>query len=160
MTVTILSKRCFFAAAALSVGFLCLADDEEAGLPAGPGKPALIKVCGECHGYSNIRKQRLNKDDWDAKVSEMVERGAKGSDQEMAAILDYLVTQFGPDSKIWMNTAPFGELKGILKLTNEEGDAIVAWRAKNGAFKEFADVLKVPAVDAKKLEAAKEKMAF
>ena len=86
--------------------------------------------------------------------------GARATDEEAEVILTYLTENFGKDSKIRMNTAPFGELKAVLKLTNEEGDAIVAWRKQNGDFKEWTDVAKVPGVDAKKIEAAKDKMLF
>jgi competence protein ComEA len=155
--------RSYLSVAALAAVFLGLAvaaDDEADRLPAGEGKQTLVKVCGECHGYESIRKLRLSKDDWDQKISDMVVNGARGTDEEMAAILDYLTKTFGPDSKIWVNTAPFSELKAILKLTNEETDALIAYRKQSGPFKQWQDMSKAPGVDAKKLEAAKDKMAF
>jgi competence protein ComEA len=144
----------------LSFGFAALADEEADGLPAGDGKANLVKTCGECHGYEGIRKQRLSRDDWSGKIDEMVTNGAKATDQEFAAILDYLTRNFGKDSKIWVNTAPFSELKAVLQLTNEEADAILAYRKEHGGFKQWSDVRKVPGVDAQKIEAAKDKMAF
>jgi competence protein ComEA len=146
--------------AATALCFTSIADEEADRLPAGAGKPALVKVCGECHGFENIRKQRLNKDDWSDKIGEMVEHGAKGTDEEIATLLDYLTQTFGKDSRIWMNTAPFGELKAVLKLTNAEADAIIDYRKQKGDFKQWSDVLKVPGLDAKKIETAKDKMAF
>jgi len=148
------------AAAAAILGFASVADDEADRLPEGAGKQALIKVCGECHGYENIRKLRMSKEDWSQKIDDMVTNGARGTDEELAAILGYLTQTFGPDSKIWVNTAPFGELKSVLKLTNEETDALIAYRAKSGPFKQWEDVAKASGIDPKKLEAAKEKMAF
>lgn len=148
------------ALAATVLCFTSVADEEADRLPAGPGKPALVKVCGECHGFEGIRKQRLNKDDWSDKIGEMVEHGAKGTDEEMAALLDYLTQTFGKDSRIWMNTAPFSELKAVLKLTNAEADAIIEYRKQNGDFKQWSDVVKVPGLDQKKVETSKDKMAF
>jgi competence protein ComEA len=146
------------AAAALSIG--AAGDDAADRLPSGAGKPAFVRTCGECHGYDSIRKQRLSRDDWSEKLDDMVDRGAKATGEEFAAILDYLTQNFGADSKIWMNTAPFGELKAVLKLTNDETDAMLAYRQRNGGFRRWTDVLKVPGVDARKIEAAKDKMAF
>jgi len=147
--------------AVLFLGLAWAADDDEAGrLPAGEGKAALVKVCGECHGYEGIRKLRMTKDDWDQKISDMVTNGARGTDEELAAILGYLTRNFGPDSKIWINTAPFSELKSIIKLTNEETDALIAYRAQSGPFKQWQDVAMAPGLDPKKVEAVKDKMAF
>jgi competence protein ComEA len=145
---------------ALSFGFAFAADDEADRLPPGPGRQTLVKVCGECHGYEGIRKLRMSKDDWDQKISDMVVNGAKGTNEELADVLDYLTKTFGPDSKIWVNTAPFSELKAILKLSNEETDALIAYRTKSGPFKSWQDVAKAPGVDPAKVEAAKDKMAF
>jgi competence ComEA-like helix-hairpin-helix protein len=41
-----------------------------------------------------------------------------------------------------------------------ESQAIVTYREANGSFKEWRDLLKVPGLDAKKVEAKKEMMAF
>ncbi len=147
-----------FAAAAFC--FAATADEAADRLPPGAGKAAFVKTCSECHGFDSIRKQRLSRDDWSEKIDDMVDRGATATNAEFAAILDYLTRNFGKDSKIWMNTAPFGELKAVLKLTNPETDAIIAYRQKNGRFQQWSDVLKVPGVDAKKIEAAKDIMAF
>jgi len=141
--------------------FLALAADESAALlPDGPGKEVTGKICTECHDTANIRKLRLPRDQWSDKMDEMVDRGAKGTDQEMAAVLDYLTQNFGPDSKIYVNSAPFSELKAILKLTNEETDAVLAYRKQNGNFQQWRDLLKVAALDGKKIEAKKDLLAF
>jgi competence protein ComEA len=147
----------------LTAVLLCLAaaaDEDADRLPSGGGKAAVVKTCGECHNYDNIRKQRLSRDDWSDKIGDMEERGAKATDDEFAAILTYLTENFGKDSKIRMNTAPFEELKAVLKLTNEESGAVVEYRKQNGDFKQWSDVLKVPGVDAGKIESAKDRMAF
>jgi competence protein ComEA len=129
-------------------------------MPDGTGKDTVMKVCSECHTMDTIRKRRLNRDEWSAKIQDMVQRGAQGSDEEFSAVLDYLTHNFGPDSKIWVNTAPFVELKAILVLTNEEAQAIVDYRAQNGNFSQWTDLTKVPGMDAKKIEAKKDVMAF
>src|SRR5512142_2084690 len=102
------------------------ADDPEAkDLPGGEGKDAVVKVCLNCHGAGNFRQLRLNKDGWSDKVADMVDKGAQASDAETAAVIDYLTRNFGPDSKMNVNTAPFQELKAVLKLTAKETQALV-----------------------------------
>ena len=142
---------------------LCLAipDEEDAkALPDGPGKAEVVKYCTECHPPGNFRKARHDKDEWADSVADMVERGAKGSPAELAAVVDYLALHFGPDSKVNMNTAPLEEIKVQLVFTVPESQAIVEYRKANGAFKEWIDVLKVPGVDKAKVEAKKDKMGF
>jgi competence protein ComEA len=141
--------------------FLVFAADESAKvLPDGAGKDAVGKVCTECHDTANIRKLRLPREGWSEKIDDMVDRGAKGSDQEMMAVLDYLTKNFGPDSKICVNTAPFSELKSILGLTNQETQAVLDYRKSNGNFEQWTDLLKVAGLDGKKIEAKKDLLAF
>lgn len=154
----------------LSVGVLaavalCCAwgasDDEEAkNLPNGPGKDAVVKVCLNCHGAGNFRQLRLNKDGWSDKVADMVDKGAEATDAETAAVIDYLARNFGPDSKLNVNTAPFQELKAVLKLSAKETQALVDYRQQNGAFKAAAEMEKIPGVPADKIEAQRDKLVF
>lgn len=154
-------KALLFCAAASACLLPAFAADESAKLlPDGPGKDAVAKVCSECHATDNIRKLRLSRDEWSDKIGEMVDRGAEISEAERSAVLDYLLQNFGPDSKIWVNTAPLTELKSILKLSNEESQAVIDYRKQNGAFSQWTDLLKVPGLDRKKIEARKDVMAF
>lgn len=143
---------------------LCLAvaaDEEEVKLlPDGPGKEATTRVCLECHGTGHFRQMRLSRDDWADQVAEMVDRGAKGTEKDLAAVTDYLTQNFGPDSKINVNTAPLVELKTILRVTAQEAMALIQYRDANGKFKQWQDLAKVPGVDAGKIEAKKDLMTF
>jgi competence protein ComEA len=147
---------CFLAAATVAVG----ADDDAKLLPDGPGKDVVVRACLECHDASSFRKQRLNRDDWGEKVGQMVDQGAQATSQEQTVIIDYLVHNFGPDSKVHINTAPFSEIRVVLGFTNDETKAIIAYRDQHGNFKELHDLLNVPGVDPKKVEAKKEMLAF
>jgi competence protein ComEA len=138
-----------------------LADDGNASLlPDGPGKEVVGRVCTECHSVDRMRTLRIGKDDWWEKVADMVDRGAKATDAESEAVVEYLSQNFGRDSKIWVNTAPMIELKAVLGFNVAEGNAVIAYREANGNFKGWADLLKVPGLDPKKLEAKKDLMAF
>jgi competence protein ComEA len=146
----------------LIVCALCLAgDDEDAKrLPDGPGKEVVTKVCFDCHDSGRFRRFRLSHDDWDDKVADMVDQGAKASEEEITAIVDYLARNFGPDSKLQVNTAPMVELKAILELTAKDAQAIVDYREANGRFQQWQDLQKVPGIDANKIEAKKDLLAF
>jgi competence protein ComEA len=136
-------------------------DDEEAkNLPSGAGKDSVVKVCLSCHGAGNFRQLRLNQDGWSDKVADMVDKGAQPSDTETAAVIAYLAQYFGPDSKINVNTAPFQEIKAVLKLSAKETQAMLDYRQQNGPFKAVEEMEKIPGVPAEKVEAQKEKIVF
>jgi competence protein ComEA len=147
---------------AVAVG-LCLAvpDDQDAkALPDGAGKAEVVKLCTPCHGPGNFRKTRHDKDEWTDSVADMVERGAKGTPAELAVVVDYLTLNFGTDAKVNMNTAPLEEIKVQLGFSVPQSQAVIDYRQRNGAFKEWRDVLKVSGVDKSKVEATKDKMGF
>jgi hypothetical protein len=49
-----------------------------------------------CHGDDVIGQQRLTRAQWDAEINKMTGWGAKVSDQDRSALLDYLAARFGP----------------------------------------------------------------
>jgi len=63
-------------------------------LPDGPGKAALLKVCGPCHGAENVIGQSKTREEWGQVVGEMVSYGAQGSEDELNQIVDYLAKNF------------------------------------------------------------------
>src|SRR4051812_48799608 len=137
------------------------ADDEEAkALPDGPGKDVTVKVCLSCHGTGNIRKKRLTKEGWAEQVADMVDRGAEATEAQQTVVVEYLTRNFGKASKVHINTAPFEELRSVLGLSVEEAKAVLTYRKENGDFKSWEDLLKVPGVDAKKIESRKESIAL
>jgi competence protein ComEA len=136
------------------------AQDDLKRLPDVPGKDIVVRVCTKCHGPGNIAKKRLNRDDWDDQVADMMERGAKATPKELAAVVDYLAANFGPGAKVNVNEAAIDELKSVLGLLSPEAVAIVEYRQNHGKFKAWRDLLKVPGMDAKKIEAKAQRMAF
>jgi competence protein ComEA len=147
----------------LAVAVACCAlaaDDEAKLLPEGPGREITGKVCINCHDALNFRRVRLDRDEWEREVGVMVDNGAKATDDELTAIVDYLVANFGPNSKINVNTAPMGEIKAVFGITAAQAAAIVDYREANGNFKTWQDLLKVPQVDAKLIEEKKDLLAF
>ena len=144
----------------LCAGWLWSADPEVERLPPGPGRADVGTVCLACHSLNNIRRQRMSRDEWSSEVSDMMDRGAKATEDQVASIVDYLTANFGTDSKIHVNTAPMIEFKAVLALTAAEASAIVDYRSANGDFHQLSDLLKVPGVDGKKIESKKELLEF
>ena len=65
--------------------------------PAGPPQ-AFQKVCGACHSIETVTSQRRTRAQWQESITSMIQRGAKATEEEFALILDYLASQYGPDS--------------------------------------------------------------
>ena len=80
----------------ISVAVLLLAPAAAFAQPAGAAAAAFQKVCGECHSVETVTAQRRSRAQWQESINSMVARGAKGTDEELALILDYLATQYGP----------------------------------------------------------------
>ena len=153
-------RALFLLALAVSLAVALTGDDEAKALPAGAGKELMVKVCLNCHGTGHFRGQRLSPDDWSGKVYDMIDRGAKASDDQATAVVAYLVKNFGKDSKVLVNTAPLVELKSVLGFTVAESQAVLAYRQDHPAFQEWRDLLKVPGIDSGKVEAKKDLLAF
>jgi quinoprotein glucose dehydrogenase len=65
-------------------------------LPAGGAKELVEKTCGTgCHSVEVVTSQRMDKEEWSAVVQNMVARGARGSDAEVTAIVEYLTKNLG-----------------------------------------------------------------
>ena len=129
-------------------------------LPPGAGGAVAAKTCTVCHGVDNIRQKRLSRDDWADVVDEMIDRGAKLTDREKETVLSYLAESLGPNSKLWVNSAPLAEWKAVAGLTVPEAKAVIEYRKQNGDFHQIGDLLKVPGVDPRKIEAKKDVFAF
>jgi competence protein ComEA len=137
------------------------ADDKDAGrLPDGAGKEVAGRVCIDCHDSGNFRRARLSSGEWSDTVADMVDRGAKLTPVETDTLIAYLAANFGKDSPVRMNTAPFVEMKVVLGFSVAEARAIVDYREKNGPFQSAEDLRKVPGIDVAKVDARKSRMVF
>jgi competence protein ComEA len=87
----------------------------------------------------------------------MIERGAKGTDEEFTIVFDYLVAQYG---RVNVNTATADEIAQVLGLPAKEAESIVAYRQTNGKFDGFEALMKVPDVDREKLEKSRDAISF
>src|SRR5690348_6296366 len=81
---------------------------EKPKLPDGPGKTATVRLCGSCHAAEIVMSRRESRDGWSGVVEDMIQRGAKGTDDEFGEVVDYLVVHFpkgAPVPKINVNKA-------------------------------------------------------
>jgi competence protein ComEA len=130
-------------------------------LPDGPGKATMERICSSCHGPEIVLGRKLTRDGWSQIVMNMIQRGAQGTDDEFADIVDYLTNTVSADaSKINVNKATAKQLETGLEISDKDADAILHYREANGDFKSVEDLKKVPGLDAAKIEAKKEKLAF
>jgi competence protein ComEA len=160
------ARYLFFAFVAVATVAVSLATarlaSAQTALPDGPGKDQMIKVCGVCHEPQRAASIRLTREGWESTIGDMIARGAKGSDEDFQAILDYLAKNFlGEASKpLNVNTATSVELESVLLLFRKEAAAVIAYREKNGLFKNVEDLKKVPGIDVKKIDAQKDRLYF
>jgi competence protein ComEA len=149
-------SSCFLAAWLIAAPFVFAAADRPK-LPEGPGKETMVRICGGCHGAEIVLGKRLDRDGWSQIVVNMIQRGAQGSDDEFADIVDYLTNTV---SKINVNQATAQQLQSALGLSEKEAAAILHYRDEKGDFKTIDDLKKVPGVDAAKIDAKRSLLAF
>lgn len=65
----------------------------------GPGQQVYENQCLICHEDDLIKQQRLTRAGWGREVDKMVRWGAKVSEAEKEALVDYLSKNFGPQGK-------------------------------------------------------------
>jgi competence protein ComEA len=131
-------------------------------MPEAPGKAITLRYCTGCHGADQFSSSRKSGNDWDQTMATMTEKGLTfTSDADYATVLDYLSSCLGPVSKkVNINKAAACELTRMLEISNEQASAIVAYREKNGSFKDLDGVKKVEGLDPASLDAKKDAITF
>jgi DNA uptake protein ComE-like DNA-binding protein len=135
------------------------APQSSSGMPEGPGRDVTVKVCSVCHDVRVLASLRLTRDGWKSVVDDMVQRGATGTDEELARVLEYLSTHFLGEAprSININTAPSIDLESVVGLLRSEAKALIDYREKSPC-KVIDDLKKVPGLDFKKIEAARDRI--
>jgi competence protein ComEA len=130
-------------------------------LPEAPGRDLTVKLCGNCHAADTVASTRHTRDGWREVIDRMVAAGAKGTEQELATVLEYLTTQFPAQEQkaLNLNTATAIELESVAGLLRKEAAALIAHREKNGPCKTLEDLKKVAGLDYKKIETRKARLA-
>jgi competence protein ComEA len=140
-------------------------------LPPGKGKVVVQRTCVNCHALKVVTSKRASRKQWSALVDQMVSRGAELEDEDIETVVDYLAKNFGlnkapasatqrAEQIVNVNQAKAAELAARLNLSSEQADAMVAYRQKNGKFKDWHDLAKVPGIQASDIESKKDKLQF
>ena len=66
------------------------------GLPDGPGKDVVVRVCTSCHEASQFTQKRRTSEGWDDVIGKMIDQGAELTGPEQEAVHAYLLKNFGP----------------------------------------------------------------
>jgi competence protein ComEA len=127
-----------------------------------PGKAAAERICIQCHEFARSVAPRQDRAAWQATIDKMVALGAKGTQKDFDAIVDYLAKTYPGEEvpKIKVNEARAIELESGLSLTRSQAATIIQYRTRNGDFKSIEDLKKVPGIDAAKIEAKKDRLLF
>ncbi len=118
---------------------------------------AIRKVCTSCHGLELVMDTPRDYDAWHDTVQEMLNRGARGSTDELDLVMQFL---FENMTTIDVNHADPESLQTVLHATPDQVKAIMARRGKQ-PFKDLADLeAAVPGLDRPVLEAKKRMIFF
>ena len=156
---TLARLRLGFGAAVLLLTCTSLAAGQDP-FPDGPGKDVTVRICGTCHPSARGAAVRLTREGWQDVIAKMVALGAKGTDEELTAVLDYLSTHFKGDAPkpVNLNTAPAIDLESVAGLLRREAAALIAYRAKHGPCKTLDDLKKIPGVDFRKINRRRDRL--
>ena len=104
--------------------------------------------------------KQFTKQEWELKVTEMLQEEPDVTREERVAIVEYLAANFKPGGRIYINKASAKDLQSLLGITQSEAEAIVRYRETAGDFKTFEDLKRVPGLDTSKLENRKSRLEF
>jgi cytochrome c oxidase cbb3-type subunit III len=73
------------------------------------------KICGStCHALERATVSPRSRAQWEDVISKMISMGAKGTDEELATVLNYLATNYGRDTSAAQANRPAGKSVGVL----------------------------------------------
>lgn len=152
-----LLRACFVACLA---GLLASPILAQGPLPDGPGHDETTRLCGGCHEPQRAASLRLTREGWQDTITRMVGLGMKGSDDDLAKVLDYLAEHFKGEAlkPLNLNRATAVELESVAGLLRKEAAAWIAHRTKAGPCKALDDFKKVPGVPFKKIDDRRDRL--
>lgn len=101
-------------------------------------------VCARCHNLQLVMDTPMSYDAWHDTVQTMMDRGATGTDQQFADVMDYLHRTM---TTIDVNNSDADELQIVLQVPQATAQAIIARRSIQ-KFTSLADLKSVPGVEA------------
>jgi competence protein ComEA len=95
-------------------------------------------------------------DEWIDTIQKMVDRGARGTNEQFGLILDYLAKN---QTAVNVNAAPAEDIAPVLGVSDSVAQAVVA-RRESKPFTDIADLSSVPGVDAATVQARQNRIGF
>jgi len=121
------------------------------------GEELTERLCNtQCHGMDKLDMRRTVRE-WNDVVSQMVNRGVMGTEQQLAIVRQYLKRYYGI---IAINTATAEDLSAVLGFSAKDAQAIVEYRTAHGKFADAAALAEVPGIDKMKLEEQPDAIRF
>jgi competence ComEA-like helix-hairpin-helix protein len=117
---------------------------------------AVQTVCGRCHSTAVFLNKPRSWDRWNDVFADMTQRGANGSTEQLSRVTTYFLENL---TLVNVNTSPADELTGVLGVSDDVAQAIVARRQRQ-PFANIGQLREVPGVDPGKLELRKSRILF
>src|SRR5690242_10011768 len=98
-------------------------------LPDGPGRQETEKLCSDCHELARSVSLRQDRDGWKTTINKMIGLGAQGTEQELAAVLEYLSSHFAAEAlpPLNVNKAKAIDFEARLSLRRSQAAAIISY---------------------------------
>jgi competence protein ComEA len=126
-------------------------------LPEGDGRDLVASVCGDCHGTEKVTEVRRSRAEWQDTVQDMASRSGVATEEDIKAIVQYVVVHFG---RVNVNRGSETDLVEIAGLTSTEAAAIVEFRKQHGDYRALDDLRQVPGVEFARIEERKDRIGF
>jgi competence ComEA-like helix-hairpin-helix protein len=123
---------------------------------ADPNLPAVQVVCGRCHTIAVFLKQLRSWERWNDVFADMMQRGAKGTDEQLERVTKYFLDNL---TLINVNTSPADELAWVLGVDDAVAQKIVTQRQQQ-RFTTVEELRAVSGVDSGILEQRKSRILF
>ena len=117
---------------------------------------AVQTVCGRCHTTAVFLNQPRSWDRWNDVFADMTQRGATGTDEQLARVTTYFLENL---TLVNVNSSPADELAWVLGVRDEVAQAIIARRQRQ-PFANIDQLRAVPGVDSGKLDQRKSRILF
>ena len=129
-------------------------------MPEGPNRELTVRVCAACHEPQRAASVRLTREGWQEVVAKMVGLGAKGTDEEIAKVTDYLAEHFKGEAArpINMNTASAVDLEAVAGLLRKEAALWIKYRNDERPCKSIDDLKKVPGFPFNKVDTKRDRL--
>ncbi len=129
-----------------------------AAFPDAPGRATVQRACTVCHSPNYISNAERTPKEWGDIFDLMASLGTEASDEDWRQIRQYILGQL---ATIEINKAPAADLQAVFDVDSKLATAIVEYRtAHGGEFNSIDEIKKVPGLDAKKVDARKNRFRF